>query len=62
MTNISSEMNLKFVECWEISEIDLLKLCQKLENLVKTVVSNRFASYSKVHLLSISYNSNTLEL
>ena len=40
-------MNLKFGEYWEISEIDLLKLCQKLENLVKTV-SNRFASYSKV--------------
>ena len=41
-------MNLKFGKYWEISEIDLLKLCQKLENLVKTVVSNRFASYSKV--------------
>ena len=31
-------MNLKFGEQWEISEKDLLKLCQKLENSVKTVL------------------------
>ena len=31
-------MNLKFGECWEDSEKDLLKLCQKLENSVKTSV------------------------
>ena len=37
-TNISSEINLKFGEYWEISKKDLLKLCQKLENSVKTVV------------------------
>ena len=37
-TNISSEMNLKFGEYWEISEKDLLKLFQKLENSVKTLV------------------------
>ena len=54
MTNNSSETNLKFVEYWEISETDLLKLCQKLENLVKTVVSNRFASYSKVLIIQNS--------
>ena len=30
-------MNSKFGEYWEISEKDLLKLCQKLENSVKTV-------------------------
>ena len=38
ITNIQSEMNLEFGEYWEISENDLLKLCQKLENSVKTVV------------------------
>ena len=31
-------MNLKFGEQWGISEKDLLKLCQKLENSVKTAV------------------------
>ena len=31
-------MNLKFAEYWEISKKDLLKLYQKLENSVKTVV------------------------
>ena len=31
-------MNLKFGKYWEISEKDLLKLCQKLENTVKIVV------------------------
>ena len=31
-------MNLTFGEYWEISEKDLLKLSQKLENSVKTVV------------------------
>ena len=31
-------MNLKFGEYWKISKKDLLKLCQKLENSVKTVV------------------------
>ena len=31
-------MNLIFGEYWEISEKDLLKLCPKLENSVKTVV------------------------
>ena len=38
ITNISSEMNLKFCEYWEISKKDLLKFYQKLENSVKTVV------------------------
>ena len=38
ITNISSEMNLKFGEYWEISEKDLLKLCQKLQNSVKIAV------------------------
>ena len=38
ITSITSEMNLKFGEYWEISEKDLLKLCQKLENPVRTVV------------------------
>ena len=38
ITNISSQMNLKFGEYWEISEKDMLKLCQKLGNSVKTVV------------------------
>ena len=38
ITNISSEMNWKFCEYWEISKKDLLKFCQKLENSVKTVV------------------------
>ena len=38
MTNISSEMNFKSGEYWEISEKDLLKFCQKLENSVKTVM------------------------
>ena len=37
-TNISSEMNLKFGEYWEISEKDLSKVFQKLENSVKTLV------------------------
>ena len=31
-------MNLKFGEYWKISEKDLLKACQKLENSVKAVV------------------------
>ena len=31
-------MNLKFGEYWEISEKDVLKRCQKLENSAKTVV------------------------
>ena len=31
-------MKLKFGEYWEISEKNLLKFCQKLENSVKTVV------------------------
>ena len=31
-------MTLKFGEYWEDSEKDLLKLCQKLENSVKTSV------------------------
>ena len=31
-------MNLKFGEYWEISEKDLLKLCQKLQNSVKIAV------------------------
>ena len=31
-------MNLKFGEYWKLSKKDLLKLCQKLENPVKTVV------------------------
>ena len=31
-------MNLKFGEYWEISENDLLKFCQKLENSVKTAM------------------------
>ena len=31
-------MNLKFGEYWEISEKDMLELCQKLGNSVKTVV------------------------
>ena len=31
-------MNLKFGEHWEISEKDLLKICQKLEHSVKNVV------------------------
>ena len=31
-------MNLKFGEYSEASEKDLLKICQKLENSVKTVV------------------------
>ena len=31
-------MNLKFGEYWEISEKDLLKLCQNKENFVKTVL------------------------
>ena len=30
-------MNFKFGEYWEISEKDLLKLLQKLDNSVKTV-------------------------
>ena len=38
ISKISSEMNLKFGEHWEISEKDLLQFCQKLESLVKTVV------------------------
>ena len=36
--NISIEINLKFGEYWEISEKDLLKFCQKLENSVKIAV------------------------
>ena len=31
-------MNLRFGEYWEISEKELLKFCQKLENSVRTVV------------------------
>ena len=31
-------MNLKLGKYWEIRKKDLLKLCQKLENSVKTVV------------------------
>ena len=31
-------MNLKFGEYWEISEKNLLKLCQKLEHSVKNAV------------------------
>ena len=38
VTNISSEMNLKLGEYWEIREKDLLKFCQKLEHSVKTLV------------------------
>ena len=38
ITNISSQMNLKFGEYWEISKKDLLKFRPKLENSVKTVV------------------------
>ena len=30
-------MNLKFGEYWEISEKEMLKFCQKLENWVKTI-------------------------
>ena len=37
ITNILSEMNLKFGEYWEISEKDLLKLYKKLKNSVKTI-------------------------
>ena len=42
-------MNLKFGEHWKISEKDLLKFCQKLESLVKTVVwkQNFFFFYRK---------------
>ena len=38
IANISSERSLKLGEYWEISEKDLLKPCQKLENSFKTVV------------------------
>ena len=38
ITSISSEINSKFGQYWEISEKDLLKFCQKLENSVETVV------------------------
>ena len=38
ITNISSEMNLKFGEYWKIREKDFLEFCQKLENSVKTLV------------------------
>ena len=63
-------MNLKFGEFdyWEISEKDLLKFCQKLENLsknfsvkVELLFIGKDLQY-KIHLLSINYDSNTLEL
>ena len=38
MKIISSEMNLKFDEYWEISEKDFLKVCQKLEKFSKSLV------------------------
>ena len=68
ITNISSEMNLKFGEYWEISEKDLLKFCQKLENLSKNFgvkIELLFIGKDlqcKFHLLSICFDSNTLEL
>ena len=45
--NISSKMNLKFGENWEISGKDLLKFCQKLENSVKTTVWKYYTFHSK---------------
>ena len=35
VTNISSEMNLKFGEYWEISEKDLLKFLSKIRKFSK---------------------------
>ena len=68
MKNISSEMNLKFDEYWEISEKDFLKVCQKLEKFskifsvkIELLFIAKVLQY-KIHLLSMSYDSNTLEL
>ena len=61
-------MNLKFGEYWEISEKDLLKFCQKLEKSsknftvkIKLLFIAKDLQY-KIHLFSMSYGSNTLEL
>ena len=55
-------MNLKFGEFdyWEISEKDLLKFCQKLENLSKNFCVKEELLFTgkdlqyKIHLLSIN--------
>ena len=61
-------MNLKFGEYWEISEKDLLKFCQKLEKLresfsvkIELLFIAKDLQY-KFHLLSICFDSNTLEM
>ena len=59
---------MKFGEYWEISEKDLLKFCQKLEKSsknftvkIKLLFIAKDLQY-KIHLFSMSYDSNTLEL